>query len=114
MRNSNMMNYYKKSNSNSKYNSDYFKQWFGDETTGMVISPEPRTVNVYKNNEKTDEIGTFVYLVVFEGFMPFELRFTSDQNLKQFDRIEIIGAEACDWKNETKFRAKKATVINEK
>lgn len=96
----------------SGYSSQLFQEIFGNEKTAIVLSPEPIIRMKYVDNKPTDEIDSYRYWFVIKGEQPFEVKFSAQQTIEQFDEIELHGAEACNVRGNIYFRANSITVLN--
>ena len=94
------------------YSSQLFQEIFGNEKTAIVLSPEPIIRMKYVDNKPTDEIDSYRYWFVIKGEQPFEVKFSAQQTIEQFDEIEFQVAEACNVRGNIYFRANSVTVLN--
>ena len=96
----------------SGYSSQLFQEIFGNEKTAIVLSRDPIIRMKYDDNKPTDEIDSYRYWFVIKGEQPFEVKFSDQQTIEQFDEIEFQGAEACNVRGNIYFRANSVTVLN--
>ena len=96
----------------SGYSSQLFQEIFGNEKTAIVLSPEPNIRMKYVDNSPTNEIDSYRYWFVIKGQQPFEVKFSSQQTIEQFNEIEFQGAEACNVRGNIYFRANSVIVLN--
>ncbi|MFS8961146.1 hypothetical protein [Streptococcus mitis] len=94
------------------YSNQLFQEIFDNEKTAIVLSPEANIRMKYVDNSPTNEIDSYRYWFVIKGQQPFEVKFSSQQTIEQFDEIEFQGAEACNVRGNIYFRANSVTVLN--
>lgn len=95
----------------SGYTSQLFHEIFGNEKNAIVLSPEANIRMKYVDNTPTEKIDSYRYWFVIKGQQPFEVKFSAQQAIEQFDEIEFQGIEACNVRGNIYFRANSASVL---